>query len=54
MTFGTAFWVTYLIALIFYGFRNWGGNNWQAAGGDLVLAFLLGLLGWKVFGAPLH
>ena len=54
MTLGLAYWVLMLIWLAFglaihFGYVNvWGGVN-------LILLFLLfALLGWQVFGPPLH
>jgi hypothetical protein len=55
MTRGLCYWVLMLISLVL-GFvlhvGYFGGRFvW---GGDLLLFILLLLLGWKVFGPPLH
>lgn len=57
MTLGLAFWILMLIWLVFGVY--W---HWQQApppqpfliGGNLLLFILLLLLGWGVFGPPLH
>lgn len=52
MSLALAFWIIMLVWLIF-GF--WSNRaNLAAGGGNLILFFLLCLIGWKVFGAPLH
>ena len=52
MTFGLAFWIIMLIWLLFGLWHNWG--NQYAVGGSLLQFVLFLLLGWKVFGAPIH
>jgi hypothetical protein len=55
MTLGLAFWVLMLIWLVFGAMLHFGvvGTAWGAA--NIVLWFILfGLLGWQVFGPPLH
>lgn len=58
MTLGLAFWLCMFLWLMFGLAWNWPGNS--AIGpygpiGNTVLLFLLFLiLGWRVFGAPLH
>jgi hypothetical protein len=54
MTLGLAFWILMLLWLVLGVWSNWPNPNPRAAGGIGVLFFLLVLLGWKVFGAPLH
>jgi hypothetical protein len=55
MTFGLIFWILMLLWLL-YGL--WGYYTpanpriWLGHGGFLFILFLL--LGWKVFGAPVH
>ena len=54
MTFGLVFWILMLLWLI-YGLWGWYSpqpNVWWGHGGFLFILFLL--LGWKVFGAPIH
>jgi hypothetical protein len=56
MTLGLAFWILMLIWLVFGVFVRVGyvGGPY-APWGDMVLWFILFvLLGWEVFGAPLH
>jgi hypothetical protein len=54
MSFGLIFWIIMLLWLL-YGF--WGfyqpSPNWQW-GNALMLFVLFLLLGWRVFGAPVH
>ncbi len=57
MSFGLLFWILMLIWLVFGWFYNsspgtFGTYGW--AGNSLLLFILLGLLGWGVFGAPVH
>jgi len=58
---GQWFWIIYVICLIFGVFLNWpvGGDanspyRWRPLGWSVVLFVLLGLLGWGVFGPPIH
>lgn len=56
MTLGLAFWILMLLWLVF-GFASYRGvvagvYSWY--GNTMLLFILLLLLGWKVFGAPLH
>lgn len=53
MGIGLLFWIVYLIAVIFSGWSLRSGTP-LAWGGSLVLYVLLGLLGWGVFGQPIH
>lgn len=55
MTLGLAYWILMLLWLVF-GLALRGGylGAHVVWGGDLLLFILLLLLGWKVFGAPLH
>lgn len=52
MSLGLAFWIGMFIWLIFGLYTN--RANFRVAAPDLLLFILLVLLGWKVFGAPLH
>src|SRR5690348_11632195 len=59
MKIGLLFWILVLLCLVFSTWLYWpaGGNSGVAygpVGGSLLLLVLLGLLGWKVFGAPLQ
>jgi len=55
MSLGLAFWILMLIWLVFgIGWHfGWFGPL-APFGGVLLLFILLGLLGWQVFGPPLH
>ena len=52
MTLGLAFWIVMLVWFVF-GFWQ-SGWNLKTFAPNFVLLFLLILLGWQVFGAPLH
>jgi low affinity Fe/Cu permease len=55
MSLGLAFWIIMLVWLVFGALLHFGmvGGMWAGAS-TLLLFVLFGLLGWKVFGAPLH
>lgn len=52
MSLGIAFWILMLIGIVFGVWSSW--PNQRLVGGNLLLWLLLLLLGWKVFGPPLH
>ncbi len=52
MSMSLCYWIVCLVWLVFGVWSNW--PNVKAGGGSLVLFILLLLLGWKVFGPPLH
>jgi hypothetical protein len=52
MTLGLAYWIIMLVWLVFGVWSHW--PDLKAGGGNLILFILLLILGWKVFGAPLH
>lgn len=52
MTISLAFWVLMLIWLAGTWWRS--PVAWPASMPDLLLFILLVLLGWRVFGAPIH
>lgn len=55
MTFALAFWILMLVWLVFGVYANRATpGNWSGWGGSLLEFFLFLLLGWKVFGSPLH
>jgi hypothetical protein len=57
MTLGLAFYILMLLWLVFGLVVGWPYGTtvgWHFLGGNLLLFFLLLLLGWKVFGPPLH
>lgn len=56
MTMSMVFWVLFLVAFIFGG---WTANTSTpnpriVLATDLITFVLLGLLGWRVFGAAIH
>ena len=52
------FWILMLFWLVFGLAWNWPGRTWGGPygplGNNLLLFILLLLLGWRVFGQPLH
>jgi hypothetical protein len=54
MSFGLIFWVLMLLWLIFGGWGYWNPNPRWWYGHGLFLFVLFLLLGWRVFGAPVH
>jgi hypothetical protein len=54
MTFALIFWILMLLWLV-YGFYGWyqPNPNW-IHGNNLFFFILFLLLGWKVFGSPVH
>lgn len=48
------FWILMLLWAVFGVWSNLPGGNFRGWGGTLLLFVLIGLLGYKVFGAPLH
>jgi hypothetical protein len=55
MTFALLFWILMLLWVLFGGWTRWGNAPGQYVHGDwLLLLVLIGLLGWRVFGAPVH
>jgi hypothetical protein len=55
MNIGLAYWILMLIWLVF-GLAVWQGavGPYGPVGSTLLLFILLLLLGWRVFGAPVH
>jgi hypothetical protein len=54
---GILFWVLMILWFLFGLYWNRDGiraGNYGIVGGDLLLFVLLGLLGWRVFGAVLQ
>jgi hypothetical protein len=54
MALGVAFWILMLLWLIFGLYWGYSGGGHLVIGGNLIVFFLFLLLGWKVFGSPLH
>jgi len=52
MSIGLAFWVIMLVWLVFGVWSSW--PDLKSSGGTGLLFILLVLLGWKVFGPPIH
>ena len=53
MSFALVYWVLMLIWLVFGLWASWPLNG-KTSGGTLLLFILLVIIGWKVFGAPIH
>ncbi len=55
MSFGLVYWITMLVCFLFGVWRATSGDSTlKAKTGDAVLFILFVLLGWKVFGPPIH
>jgi len=59
MKIGLLFWILMLVWLLFGLWWQWPASNGAAVsfapvGGAFLLFLVVGLLGWKVFGAPLQ
>lgn len=59
MTIGFLYWLLMILWFIFGMWWTWPAtpaapNSWGPFGGGLLLFVLLFLLGWKVFGFPIH
>ena len=52
MTLGVMFWVLMLIALVFGGWMSW--PNPRGLGMSFMVWTLLLLVGWRMFGPPIH
>lgn len=55
MSFGLIFWILMLLWAV-YGFWGWWspGQPYWVHGNAIFLFILFLLLGWKIFGAPVH
>jgi len=60
MSFQLLYWVLMLLWLVFGLWSGWpapgtvGATAFRPLGGTLLLFILLVILGWKVFGSPVH
>jgi hypothetical protein len=57
MSIGLLFWIIMIIGFIFYGFVTWRpvpGNPYFNAAPNYIIWILLFLLGWGIFGPPIH
>jgi hypothetical protein len=55
MSFALIYWILMLVWLVFGLWSNWPvSGGVRPLGNTLLLFILLVLLGWKVFGAPVH
>lgn len=52
MTMALAFWILMLLWLVLDLWSGW--PNYPLVGRSLLLFLLFALLGWRVFGAPIH
>lgn len=52
MTLGLCYWIVFLIWVVFGAWQH--GTNWRAQAPNVILLILFLLLGWQVFGPPLH
>ncbi len=52
MSFALIYWILMLVWLVFGLWSSW--PDYKASGRSLLLFALLLILGWKVFGAPVH
>lgn len=52
MSFGLCYWILMLAWLLFGLWQCW--PNVKGQGANLLLFVLLLLLGWRVFGPPIH
>lgn len=52
MSKGLAFWILMIILPFLGAWSVW--PNYKASGVNVLLFVLLVLLGWQVFGAPIH
>lgn len=56
MTLGLAYWVLMLVWIVFFSLAHFGviAGAWAVGGNTILLIVLFVLLGWQVFGPPLH
>jgi len=57
MSIGMLYWVIWIVCIIFGGigvFRGPAEYRWYGGGFSIVLAVLLFLIGWKLFGFVVH
>ena len=54
MTIGFVFWLLMLLCLLFGAWSNFRPLPYGPVWNNLLLWILLFLLGWKVFGWPIH
>ncbi len=54
MTLSLAFWVTFLVAILYGGWSGWQPAGRPYIGQWLVFCILVFLLGWAQFGPPIH
>lgn len=55
MSLGLAYWILLLVWLVFFGLTHFGyAGAWGIGVNTILLLVLFLLLGWQVFGPPLH
>lgn len=52
MSLALAYWIIMLVWLVLGVWTSW--PNLRAGSGNLILFVLLVIIGWKLFGAPVH
>lgn len=52
MTLGLCFWILMLVSLVFGAWVNW--PNPRGGGWSFLVWCLFFLVGWRIFGAPIH
>ena len=54
MSLAIAYWVIMLLWLVLGVWSHWPVHSPMVVGSNLVLFALLAIIGWKVFGPPIH
>lgn len=53
MSLGLLFWILMLLWVLGYGWA-WQGTPWPQRAPGLLMFFIILVLGWHAFGAPIH
>lgn len=54
MSIAVAFWIVWLFMLLFGGYGLYTSPNRYWGAGGLLFLGILAIVGWKLFGAPIH
>lgn len=55
MSLALLYWIILLVAAIFSTWSSWpAAGNYRPFGSTLFLFVLLVIIGWKIFGPPIH